>query len=154
MNTPIPKLRLSFIASALACLAFPVPCQDEKPAPDPRVELRTRMKSREANLDRLRDAGTVAETHTGLVELVKAADGKTKLDPKDEKSVTLDEFMAAENKDRRALFALLSKDLKVSPEEVGKQNGIRNLERAKPDHYYKLADGRVVQKKAIVPEKK
>lgn len=156
MNTSLHTLRHSIVASVLAMLVLPVPCQEEDkpPTPDPRVELRARMRARVADLDHLRDAGTVAETHTGLIELLKSTDGTKKLDPKYEKSVTLDTFLAAENKDRKALFELLSKDLKLSVDEVGKQNGIRNLERAKSDHYLKLADGRIVQKKSIRPEPK
>jgi hypothetical protein len=58
-------------------------------------------------------------------------------------------LVAAENKDRKQLYEILAKELKVTAEEVGKQNGLRILDKADDDHWLKLADGRWVQRKSI-----
>ena len=125
-----------------------------RPANPPRSELKERMKQRDADIDRLRNAEKIGETSTGLVEVVKPAYAQEKVAPADPKSATIAELVDAENKDRRELFELLAKQEKLTAAEIGKQNGIRHLERASDDHWLKLEDGRWVQKKTIRPVKK
>ena len=125
-----------------------------KPTPDPRLELKERMKQRHPQLEKVRDGGKVGETAAGLVEAVKPASAAEKTDAADPKSMTIGELVEAENKDRKALFELLAQDLKLTPAEVGKQNGIRSLEKATDEHWLKLEDGRWVQKKSLRPVKK
>lgn len=121
---------------------------------DPRAELKGRMKQRIVALDRLRAGGKVGETYAGLVDVVKSSYAKERVDPADSKSGTIDDFLEAENKDRKALFELIAKETKVTAAEVGKQNGIRSLEKANDDHWLKLDDGRWVQKKSVKPARK
>ena len=90
----------------------------------------------------------------GLVEVVKPATAQEKVDPANAKSATIGELLDTENKDRKALYELLAKELKVTADEIGKQNGIRTLDKAADKHWVKLDDGRWVQKKAIRADKK
>jgi uncharacterized protein YdbL (DUF1318 family) len=122
----------------------------DPPAPprDTRAELKDRMKARYPLLEQMRDAGKVGETPAGEVKLVKAAYGSDKVDPKDAAKGTVAELVDAENKDRRTLYELLAKELKLTPAEVAKQNGLRNLEKAKPDHWIEVK-GEWVQRKTI-----
>jgi len=147
-------------AALCACLAFtqPIAAQDPKPPaqkppaaqqPDPLAELKKQMKARYPDLERLRDAAKVGETWNGEVALVKAAYGSEKVDPKAEKSPTISELLSAENGDRKQLYGLLAKDLKTTAAEVAKQNGLRNVNNADPDHWLQLEDGRWVQRKDI-----
>jgi len=157
-------MRIFTIVSTAFLLAAAIPCQDNdkkqqgnqqsKPTNDPRAELKERMKLRHADLDRLRDGEKVGETWAGLVEVVKDSYAQEKVDPADKKSLTIAELLAAENKDRKALFELLATEQKLTSEAVGKQNGIRTLEKAADNHWLKLEDGRWVHKKSIKPVKK
>ena len=112
------------------------------------------MKARYTALETLRDAGKVGESFAGLAEVVKASDAQDKVAPKDPKSLSLGDLVSAENKDRQRLYDLLAKDLKLTAEEVGKQNGIRILQQADDDHWFKAADGRWVQCKNVSKEEK
>ena len=148
-NTIMPaaaSLALLFAVSSLAQ-------EGGTPPQDPRLELKERLKERNGAIERLRDAEKVGETDAGLTDVVKPAYGQDKADPADPKSPTIAALLEAENKDRKALYELLAKDLKVTPEEVGKQKGIRSLEKAKYTHWVKL-DGRWVQKKDVHAKKK
>ena len=152
-----------FVPLTLAALLAAAPAQERerpqsppqsKPAPDPRAELHARMKQRYPLLSKLRDAGKVGETFAGHVGLVTAAAGQEKADAADPRSPTVAQLAEEENQDRRSLFALIAREEKLSADEVGKQNGIRNLEKGTPDHWFQLQDGRWVQKKAIKAVKK
>lgn len=119
------------------------------PAPqDARTELKERMKARYPVLELLRDAGKVGETGDGEVKTVKGVAAGEKVDPKDPGKGTVGEAVAAENKDRRALYALLAKELKLTAAEVARQNGLRNLDKAKPEHWIEVK-GEWVQRKSI-----
>ena len=69
-------------------------------------------------------------------------------DAKDPGKGTVGDVVAAENKDRRALYEHLAKTTKVSAAEVGRQNGLRNLKNAKPDHWIEV-QGKWVQRKSV-----
>jgi uncharacterized protein YdbL (DUF1318 family) len=125
-----------------------------RPAPDPRAELRERMKQRYPVLQKLRDAGKVGETFAGLAGVVAAASAQDKADAADPRSPTVAQVVEDENQDRRALFALIAREERLGAAEVGKQNGIRNLDKGGPEHWFQLEDGRWVQKKAIKAVKK
>lgn len=145
-------------ASPLAAQEPPRPTpqgQDPpRPAPqqDPREVLRESMQARYPLLARLRDAGKIGETGGGEVALVKDVRGTERADPKDPKAGTLADVVAAENKDRLALYALLAKELKVTPAEVARQNALRNVQKAEPDHWL-LVKGQWVQKKNVEPRR-
>jgi uncharacterized protein YdbL (DUF1318 family) len=145
------------VAICVALCAAPAFAQEKQPPqqqPDVRAQLKERMKQRAPLLDRLRVEQKVGETFEGLVEPVKASYGGEKADPRDPKSQTISEVVDAENRDRRALFEIIAKETNVAPAEVGKQNGIRNLERASAQQWFKLQDGKWVQKKDVRPEKR
>jgi len=132
----------------LASLAIGTTPQDSKQ----REELQQRMKGRYASLDRLRDSGKVGETFQGLAAAVKPEHEKEKVDPNDAKSQTIGDLVRAENDDRRALYRLLAAELKTTAEEIGKQNGIRNLKKAKPTHWFQLKSSLWAQRKDIKEE--
>ena len=157
-----PQLIAAFATSALvlgsAFAQEPKPAPKPAPAPaerqqDPRAELKESMRARYGALSALRDAGKVGETPAGEVKLVKAEYGSEKVDPKDASKGTVAELVAAENKDRHRLYDLLAKELKVTPAEVGKQNGARNLDKASPDHWIEV-EGKWVQRKTVKAETK
>lgn len=135
----------------------PCAAQDPKPKPpenpvqqpDPLAELKKRMKARYADLERLRDDGKVGETWNGEVAVVNAADESEKVDPKSPTSPTIGAFVGTENSDRKQLYALLAKELKTTATEVAKQNGLRNIDKADPDHWLKLEDKRWIQRKDV-----
>lgn len=140
--------------SVLATVVFAghVASQDPKPPRDVRNELKESMKARYPLLEKLRDSGKVGEAGNGEVKLVKATYGTEKADPADAKAGTIADVVAAENRDRLALYDLLAKELKLTAKEVGQQNGARNLEKAKPDHWVEVK-GAWVQRKTVTPTK-
>lgn len=150
---------VAFAATLLLGSAFaqdPKPTPKPDPAPaareqDPRAELKESMRARYATLSAMRDAGKIGETPAGEVKLVKAEFGTEKVDPKDAGKGTVADLVAAENKDRQRLYELLAKELKITPAEVGKQNGARNLDKASPDHWVEI-DGKWVQRKTVKAE--
>lgn len=140
--------------------AVPVLAQDPpKPAPapapapkqDPRAELKQRIQARHPSLEKLRDDGKVGETAGGEIKLVKASYGSEKVDPNDASKGTVAELVAAENKDRQAVYELVAKQEKTTAAEVAKQNGLKNIDRAKPDHWVEVK-GQWVQRKAVRAE--
>jgi uncharacterized protein len=146
------------VAAVLAAFSFgpalaSVCAQDPPPTPAPaprdvRSELKERMKARYPLLEQLRDAGKVGETREGEAKLVKVSFGTDKADAKDPTKGTVAEVVDAENKDRRQLYEVLAKELKLTPAEVGKQNGLRNLDKAKPEHWIEVK-GQWVQRKTV-----
>jgi uncharacterized protein YdbL (DUF1318 family) len=128
--------------------------RQSRPTNDPKAEIKERMQKRHADLVKLRDGEKVGETSAGLVEVVKDSYAQERVDPADQQSPKVGEVVAAENRDRSALFELLAKDLKITATEVGKQNGIRNMEKASATHWLKLEGGRWVQKKDVQPVRK
>lgn len=148
----MPRTNLWISLLSVMALAGPVAAQDPKPPRDVRSELKETMKARYPLLEKLRDSGKVGEAPNGEVKLVKAAHGTDKADPADAKSVTIADLVAAENRDRVALYELLAKDLKTTAKEVAQQNGVRNLDKAKPDHMVEVK-GEWVQRKTIAPTK-
>ena len=132
--------------------------QEPKPAPkqeskqERRAALQQSMKQRYPDLERMRDAGRIGETFDGFVAVVKAEHADVKVDPKAKNSPTVAQLAAAENDDRKALYALLADGVK--PAEVARQNAIRILDRAEAEHWFRLEDGRWVQKKDVHVEKK
>ena len=145
------------IATSALLLGVAMTQEPPKPSPtppakqqDPRAELKDRMAARYPLVSALRDAGKLGETPSGEVKLVKAEFGTEKADPKDATKGSVAEVVAAENKDRQSLYAMVAKEMKLTPAEVGKQNGARNFEKASPDHWIEV-DGKWVQRKTVKP---
>jgi len=146
--------RSAFPASVLALLgalfASDLVAQDPPAPRDVRSELKDRMKARYPLLEQARDAGKIGETREGEVKLVKATYATDKADAKDPAKGTVGELVEAENKDRQALYVVLAKELKLTAAEVAKQNGLRNLDKAKPEHWIEV-NAQWVQRKTIKP---
>ncbi|MEM7205348.1 MAG: DUF1318 domain-containing protein [Planctomycetota bacterium] len=137
------------VAAAALTLSMAVPAQDHNAE---LAALKASMKKRYPALERLRDAGTIGEALDGSIALYKPADADKKVDPAEPKSPTIKQFLATENRDRRALYALLAKDLGVSAGEVGKQSGLRHLKKADPDHWIRV-EPKVWRRKRDIREK-
>lgn len=150
-------MRIPMVALAAALSTAAVVCQDtrqSRPTNDVKAEIKERMKQRHQDLAKLRDGEKVGETWEGLVEAVKPAYAQEKVDAADQQSPTIGDLVAAENQDRKALFELLAKDLKTTAAEIGKQNGIRSIEKAKDAHWLRLEGGKWAQKKDVQPVRK
>lgn len=145
--------RIGVAALLAAFCLVPLTAQDPAAKQDPEAALKETMKARYPLLESLRDAGKVGESPDGMAKLVKASFGTEQADAKDASKGTVASVVDAENKDRKALYELFSKKLKLSPAEVGKQNGLRNFEKAKPDHWVEVK-GEWVQRKVAHIEKK
>jgi uncharacterized protein YdbL (DUF1318 family) len=138
----------------------PAPAPAPTPAPEPKPQeqeklqqLKQRMAGRYDTLEKLRDAGKIGEAPDGEVKLVKASHGSESVDPANASKGTIVDLIAAENKDRKELYEALSKDknLKATAAEIAKQNGLRNLKNAKPDHWIEVK-GQWVQRKSVRTE--
>ncbi|MBL8897046.1 MAG: DUF1318 domain-containing protein [Planctomycetes bacterium] len=146
---------LGFLSGARSSIALPLllialnPATSAAQDPPNRDALQERMKGRYAALHSLRDTGKVGETYDGLGAAVKPEFEKEKVDPKVADSPTIGDLLRAENADRRALYALLATELKISVEEVGKQNGLRNLKKAAPTHWFRPQTNVWAQRKDI-----
>ena len=114
-----------------------------------RDAIKQRMQARYEQLERLRDAGKVGENSQGLAEVVKPEFADESVDPRDRNRETIRALVSVENDDRRDLYDLLAKHLHVTAAEVGRQNAVRLLEKADPDHWLKLESGRWVQRKDV-----
>ena len=97
--------------------------------------LQERMRARYPQLLRLKADGKVGETWSGYVEAVKP-------EFRDEAGGLIE----AENDDRRALYRLMAKEEGLSPEEVAKNNAVRNFQKARKGEYLKGPDGQWKQK--------
>lgn len=106
--------------------------------PPTEAELKARFSERLDELRRLQDAGKLGETAEGYVKAVKGAGGQD-----------VAQLIAAENADRRKLYALIAERTGETPVEVAKQAAIRNFRKAKPDHWLQLGTGQWAQKKTL-----
>jgi uncharacterized protein YdbL (DUF1318 family) len=137
-------------AFAIASLSAQDPPKPKEPPQqqDALAALKESMKARYPLLEQLRDAGKIGETRGGEAKLVDAKFGAEKADPKDAAKGTVGDVVAAENKDRRALYEHLAKKEKLTAEEVGRQNFVRYFGNAKPDHWIEV-QGKWVQRKTV-----
>ena len=83
----------------------------------------------------------VGETHKGLAEAVdsKFLGEKIKVGTK---TLTVRQILDAENKDRRALYAIIAREQRVSPDVVAAQNGARKRSTLKKGQYFRGKDGK------------
>lgn len=139
----------SAVVALLATLfAAPVVAQKPPAQEDVLVELKARMKTRYPLLEAARDAGKIGETREGEVKLVKTTYAGDAVDPKDPRKGTFAELVAAESKDRLLLYQALAKELKITAAEVARQNGLRNLDKARPEHLVEIK-GEWVRRKSV-----
>jgi uncharacterized protein YdbL (DUF1318 family) len=105
-------------------------------------EIKIRMQDRFAKISELKKSGKIGETPLGFAEAVK------KEFAQDEQIIKL---LAAENDDRKMLYAIIGKESQTSVEEVGMANAKRYFQKASDSDYFKIQTGEWKQKKDIMP---
>ena len=105
-------------------------------------EIKIRMQDRFAKISELKKSGKIGETPLGFAEAVK------KEFAQDEQIIKL---LAAENDDRKILYAIIAKESQTSVEEVGMANAKRYFQKASDSDYFKIQTGEWKQKKDIMP---
>ena len=105
-------------------------------------EIKIRMQDRFAKISELKKSGKIGETPLGFAEAVK------KEFAQDEQIIKL---LAAENDDRKMLYAIIGKESQTSVEEVGMANAKRYFQKASDSDYFKTQTGEWKQKKDIMP---
>ena len=113
-------------------------------AEDTKDEIKLRMKDRFAQMSELKQSGKIGETPSGFAEAVN------KESAQDEKISTL---IAAENNDRKLLYAIIAKESQTSVQEVGMGNAKRYFLKASDTDYFKTQAGEWKQKKDMMPQK-
>ncbi len=123
-----------------ACAALAFVSASGVGAADSKEDLKARFQERNEALLAQKAAGTVGETAEGYVEAVNgqplAADAAT--------------LLAAENRDRRALYAILAQEQGASASEVGRQSAIVKFKKAGDDEWFKGKDGTWRQKRDML----
>lgn len=156
--SPCKVLMTCLIFALLLVTAAPLVALDDTPSPaeikKELLELREQFKERFKVLSSLKDASKVGETHDGLAGIVKIEYAKQKIDPKDEDSQTVKEFVDAENKDRKRLYELLAIQLKTTAEKVALRDGKRRFEKADKKEYLKPKDHDWITKEDLEKEEK
>jgi hypothetical protein len=113
--------------AALCAITFCAIGQESGPN---RTEIKQSMKSRYASLMKLKKAGTVGETTTGLVEVTGGeADDSVKA------------LVKAENADRKRLYTLIAEETGTTPKEVAGNNALRLFKKASPEIKFKTREG-------------
>ncbi|MCG8687440.1 MAG: YdbL family protein [Desulfobacterales bacterium] len=95
--------------------------------------IKERMKARLPVIHDLKTNGIVGETNTGYLGFVTAKKAKA-------------DVVAAENKDRKAIYKHIAKQQNVSLELVQKRRAKALADRAKPGHFYQNDSGVWVKK--------
>lgn len=96
-------------------------------------DIKTRMKKRLPVLKELKARGIVGEDNMGYVQFVGA---------KKEKA----DIVAAENKDRKTVYAAIAKQQGTTAELVGKRRALQIAKKAKPGEWVQDASGKWIQK--------
>ena len=97
-------------------------------------DIKTRMKKRLPVLKELKAKGIVGEDNKGYVQFVGA---------KKEKA----DVIAAENKDRKTVYAVIAKQQGTTAELVGKRRAMQIAKKANPGEWVQDASGKWLQKK-------
>jgi uncharacterized protein YdbL (DUF1318 family) len=105
-------------------------------AQDIKDDIKIRMKDRFVEISELKKSGKIGETPLGFAEAVK-------------NSGDISALIAAENSDRKKLYAIIAKETQTSVEEVGMANAKRYFEKASDSEYFKTQTGEWKQKKDI-----
>lgn len=107
------------------------------------AELKSRFAERFQQISRLKAQGELGETWQGYLEAVA---GEAQLSDEARR------LMRDENADRRELYRLIASrveagERRVSPEQVGQRNALRNLDNAKPNELLKVREGYWIRKR-------
>jgi hypothetical protein len=101
-------------------------------------ELQARFEKRYPQILKYKTDGKIGENGQGLVEPVN---------PKDSSDAALSKLVDEENSDRKALYELIAKEQKATPEHVAALTAERKYKEARPGEYLKNADGKWEKKK-------
>jgi uncharacterized protein YdbL (DUF1318 family) len=115
-----------------------------------REELQKRAAERLSTVKVLKEAGKLGETWEGYLAGVKDTDLDEVIEYKSEK-IKIRDFMAAENTDRKAVYALIAKEEStaekpVPVEYVAERSGKDLFRRAEPGHWLLPKGGKWTQK--------
>ncbi len=91
--------------------------------------LQKNFQERYPAVQKLKAAGVIGETSTGVLEAREKIDGEGQ------------QLIDAENSDRAKLYQLIADQEGVTPEKVAERNALRNFQKAKSGEYLKGADG-------------
>jgi uncharacterized protein YdbL (DUF1318 family) len=114
---------LSIMALVLTCASFTFAAGEKE-----------RMLKRIPQIKALKDAGVIGEKANGLLGAVKDASADKAL-------------VAAENKDRTAVYVAIAKGQKVSTSKVAKRRALQIVGQAASGDWLQGADGKWYQKK-------
>lgn len=136
--------RFVLMLCAMCALAAAVPLARGEPTKD---ALKEQFKARDGELRSMKQRGVVGETIDGYVDAVgsgAAADQK------------VGALLSEENRDRRALYQLLADEInaenpraavRATVETVAERNALRNIERAGPDEFLRVATDQWIRAK-------
>ena len=99
-------------------------------------DIKTRMKKRLPVLKELKAKGIVGEDNQGYVQFV--GDKKEKAD-----------VIAAENKDRKTVYAAIAKQQGTTAELVGKRRALQIAKKANPGEWVQDTSGKWLQKRYL-----
>jgi hypothetical protein len=97
-------------------------------------DIKTRMKKRLPVLKELKAKGIVGEDNQGYMQFVGAEKEKA-------------DVIAAENKDRKTVYAAIAKQQGTTAELVGKRRALQIAKKAAPGEWVQDAKGKWLQKK-------
>ena len=95
--------------------------------------IKERMLQRQPILLDLKDRGIIGETSAGYLGFVTAPSSGQ-------------EVVAAENQDRKTIYAQIAQQQNISAELVARRRGLVLIERTSPGHFYQDGSGRWVKK--------
>ena len=152
------NLKIGMLATLLAAFfafaAVPVCAQDPVKDQEAKKQIEKRLAARLATIRSLKDAGKVGESWKGYLEAVQDTYLSEKIEY-EKKKVTVGDFMAAENKDREAVYAIIAREQSTEeetvPVEYVAESSAKDLfRRAKPGDWLLMKSGKWTQK----PEKR
>jgi uncharacterized protein YdbL (DUF1318 family) len=97
-------------------------------------DIKARMKNRLPEIKKLKAEGIVGEDNKGYLQFVGG--NKAKAD-----------VVAAENKDRKTVYAAIAKQQGTTAELVGKRRALQIAKKANPGEWVQDASGKWIQKK-------
>ena len=121
-------LRINGLLVVLAFFGFFV----HSSAQDEMEELKSRMKTRYAEINELKQSGKIGENPMGFVEAVNEDY---------EKDQTVSRLIIDENQSRASLYALIAKDSGISATDVGIANARRIFRKSAETVYFKSKEG-------------
>jgi uncharacterized protein YdbL (DUF1318 family) len=113
------------------------------------TELKEGFRARLPAVEKLKDAGKIGETSDGALAALDPRYLAETVSLQGGKRISVADLIAAENRDRTGLYRLIAERTGETPEDVAKQNAIRNYREAKPEHYLRTKAGQWLQKKSL-----